>query len=139
MEPRIGYEIKRLQQLLRASMDSALEDLDLGTSQYAALSALEANPKASSAELARQCFVTPQSMNEIVQKLENAGLLERQPHPEHGRILVSAMTRAGKKLLAQAHERVESVQERMLSGLDGRERRDLLEALQRCSGNLEQE
>jgi len=120
-------------------MDDVLEDLGLGTSYYAALSALEANPKASSAELARQCFVTPQSMNEIVLKLENSELIRRQPHPEHGRILTTTITRAGKKLLTQAHERVEAVEERMLSGLDGRERQDLLEVLQRCSSKLERD
>lgn len=118
-------------------MDDALQDLSLGTSQYAALNALEQTPQASSAELARKCFVTPQSMNEIVLKLEREGLLQRQVHPEHGRIMPSSMTKVGKKLLTQAHVQIEAIEQKMLSGLNPKELQILLKTLQHCSKNLE--
>ena len=56
---KIGYQLKRLQSLLRARMDAALDERGLTTPQYAALSAIEAAPGLSNAALARRSFVTP--------------------------------------------------------------------------------
>ena len=65
-------------------MDKALREVCMTTAQYAALSALEAAPGLSGAELARRSLVTPQTMNAILVNLEAAGLVVRRPHPEHG-------------------------------------------------------
>jgi DNA-binding MarR family transcriptional regulator len=129
--------MKRAQHALRNGMDGALRDVGMTVAQYAALSALEAVPGLSGAELARRGFVTPQTMNGILVNLENAGLVVRRPHPEHGRILRSFLTEAGQELVSRAHVVVEDIERRMLAGLGWEDRRRLLEALRSCADALE--
>ncbi|MEJ2746402.1 MAG: MarR family transcriptional regulator [Anaerolineae bacterium] len=138
MDEQIGYLIKRAQQALRQEMDDALRALNLTTAQYAALSALEQTPKASNAALARACFVTPQTMIEIVKNLEASGCVTRQSHPEHGRIIQTILTENGRAKLADAHGVVGKIEERMLSGLKAAEQENLTAYLQKCCENLEE-
>jgi DNA-binding MarR family transcriptional regulator len=133
---RVGYQLKRAQQALRTRMDGALREQGITTAQYAALSALEAEAPLSGAELARRCFVTPQTMSAIVVRLEQARLVERIPHAEHGRVIETHLSDTGRALLHDAHRVVLAIEERMLAGIDTAERRRFTEALRRCAGNL---
>ena len=133
---RIGYEMKRAQHELRLRMDAALREAGVTTPQYAALSVLAEEPGISNAGLARRSFVTPQTMNQILLKLEAAGLAERRPHPEHGRVLQAYPTEEGEKLRRECAKRVDAVEERMVSGLSEDERLTLLDLLRGCSAAL---
>jgi len=135
---RAGYLIKRVQQALRLAMDNDLRPLNLTTAQYATLSALEANPKSSNAALARACFVTPQTMIEIIKNLDTLGFITRHSHPEHGRIIQTVLTEAGRAKLAEAHQVVGAIETEMLDGFSGDEQTLLVGFLQRCSNNLEE-
>ena len=137
VEDRVGYQMKRAQHALRVEMDKALREVGMTTAQYAALSALEATPGLSGAELARRSFVAPQTMNAILANLEAAGLAARQPHPKHGRILQAYLTEVGEESLARAHGAVGAVERRMLEGLSRDDRHRLLEALRSCADTLE--
>src|SRR5215472_7092864 len=97
----VGYLVKTAQQRLRAAMDAALRDLGITTPQYAVLAFLEESPGLSSAQLARQAFVTPQTMNRIIANLQTAGLIERGPHPDLGRVLETRLSRRGRGRLAE--------------------------------------
>ena len=134
---RVGYELKRAQHALRVEMDGALRGVGLTTPQYAALAVLEGESGLSGAELARRCFVTPQTMNGIVVNLESAGLLERRPHPEHGRVLQAYLTGEGEAMVSRAHAPIEAIEERMLAGTGEDERGRLLRALRDCADTLE--
>lgn len=76
-------------------------------------------------------------MNQIVTKLEEANLIVRRPHPEHGRVLQVYLTEKGERLVSKAHRVVESIEEHMLARLDRDEIRWLVEALNRCAISLE--
>ncbi len=128
----VGYELKRAQHSLRLRLDEALREADLTTPQYAALTALAEAPGLSNAQLARRSFVTPQTMNQILKGLETAGLVSREGHPEHGRVLRSYLTGKGERLREECSGRVAAVEERMVAGLSGRQRQVLLEALRSC-------
>lgn len=134
---RVGYELKRAQHALRIEMDGALRQIGLTTPQYAALAVLEGESGLSGAELARRCFVTPQTMNGVVVKLENAGLVERRPHPGHGRVLQAYLTGEGEAMVSRAHAPVEAIEGRMLSGVGEDERERLLRVLRDCADTLE--
>ena len=133
----VGYQLKRAQHALRLRMDEALKEVGLTTPQYVALSILEEEPGLSGAELARRSFVTPQTMNVILAKLESAGLIFRNPHPEHGRVLQTYLTDKGEHLLSGAHELVEVVEERMVGSLGQKDRVRLAETLDGCADVLE--
>ena len=136
LESRVGYELKRVQHFLRLEMDAVLKELGATTPQYAALSWLAEEPGISNAGLARRSFVTPQTMNQILTRLETAGFVERRTHPEHGRVLQAYLTEEGEKLRRECAERVDVVEERMVAGLSEEERLGLLESLRRCSEAL---
>lgn len=136
---RVGYELKRVQHDLRLNMEGALRALDVTVPQYAALSVLAEEPGLSNAALARRSFVTPQTMNQIVVRLEAAGLVERRAHPEHGRVLQTYPTGEGEKLRKRCAERVDAVEELMVSRLSEGERSNLLGMLRHCSAALRQE
>ena len=119
-------------------MDAGLRELDVTTPQYAALSVLAEEPGISNAALARRSFVTPQTMNQIMLRLEAAGLVERRAHPEHGRVLQAYLTEEGENLRRECAIRVDALEGRMISWLSEDERLTLLELLRGCSAALRQ-
>jgi len=99
----LGYALKRAQHAMRQNMDRQLKELGLSAPQYAVLASVEVEPGASNAHLARLAFVTPQTMQVMLVKLEEAGFIERLPDTEHGRIQRTTLTPQGSKVLEQAH------------------------------------
>jgi DNA-binding MarR family transcriptional regulator len=136
VEGRVGYELKRAQQAFCVMVDDALRRVGLTNAQYAVLAMLEDEGALSSAELARRCFVTPQTMNQIVASLQARALVGRAAHPHHGRILQTSLTEHGRSLVAAAHERVQAVEARMVAGLSEHERYDLVWLLRECARAL---
>jgi DNA-binding MarR family transcriptional regulator len=92
-------------------MEHALGPHDMTPAQYGALSVLARDPRASGAELARASNTTPQAMNAILVTLEREGLVERNPHPTHGRILQATLTDDGLRRLEAAHPAVRGLEE----------------------------
>jgi DNA-binding MarR family transcriptional regulator len=136
MKNRPGYHVKRAQHAVRHAMDQALDEVDLTMAQYALLSALEEQPDASNADLSRACFVTPQTMIEVLKGLEAAGLVTRRPHPQNRRVIMTALTPAGRSKLFAAHRVVDGVEARMVSGMTAADRERLVELLEICYTNL---
>lgn len=134
---QVGYLVKRLQQHIRTTLDDALSRHGVTMSAYAALAVLEDAPGLSNAELARRCFVTPQTMNRIIQDLEHKEIAERRPDPDHGRILQTRLTPRGRQLLERCHRQVDALHTRMLADLDRTEQACLTDLLQRCIQSLE--
>jgi DNA-binding MarR family transcriptional regulator len=134
----LGYVIKRAQQALRNAIDPALSDLGLTTAQYATLYNLRRHPGASSAELARLSFVTPQTMVRIVSGLERAGLVRRAPSPAHRRVLQARLTSKGTSALRLAQQRVDAIHAHMLHGIPPAETARLLGWLTRIAVTLEE-
>ena len=131
MEP-VGYLLTAAQHSLRLAIDTAMRDLGVTAPQYAVLRFLDESPGMSGADLARRAFVTPQTMNRIIVNLDGAGLIERAPHAELGRVLQTRLSPAGRRLLGRCRERVGAVENRMLSGLTATEREQLRDLLRRC-------
>jgi hypothetical protein len=84
-ESSVGYLIKRVQLALRRACDAALKSTGLSMAQHAMLRSLADHPDASAAELARLCFVTRQSLQDVLNSLRSAGLVEAADAPPQGR------------------------------------------------------
>jgi DNA-binding MarR family transcriptional regulator len=136
-ERSIGYLVKRVQQGLRRQCDAALKATGISMAQYSTLRALDEHPEASAAELARLCFVTRQSLQDVLTGLRTAGLIENADAEPRGRAQSLALTRLGSRRLRAAHEAVFAVEAVMLQGIPARERRSVAEALLSCAKNLE--
>jgi DNA-binding MarR family transcriptional regulator len=113
-----GYALKQAQQAMRSRMDRSLSGIGLTAPQYAVLVSLEAEPGASNATLARRAFVTPQTMQGMLAKLERGGMIARGPDAEHGRIRRTELTERGRHALRRAHEVAAKVERRARAALD---------------------
>ncbi|WP_428342861.1 MarR family winged helix-turn-helix transcriptional regulator [Mycobacterium sp.] len=136
-ERSIGYLVKRVQQGLRRRCDAALKAIGISMAQYATLRALDEHPDASAAELARLCFVTRQSLQDMLTGLRAAGLVENATAESRGRAQSLALTRVGSRRLRSAHDAVFGVEAAMLHGISAHERPSVAKALLRCAKNME--
>jgi DNA-binding MarR family transcriptional regulator len=118
LEGNSGYLLRQAWHLFRAAMEAALRPHGISSAQYAVLSVLARTPGASSADLARACNTTAQAMNGLVVALERTRLIERRPHPTHGRILQATLTRAGRQRLEDARHAVGDLEREMEQGFD---------------------
>jgi DNA-binding MarR family transcriptional regulator len=128
-EPRISYVVARLERAIRKAINERVKRHGLTTLQYTTLSVLGTGGQLSNAQLARRAYMTPQSMSEVLDALEEKGLVERQPHPNHRRVYPAALTRTGRKVLAACDEAVDELEDEMLAGLSTREVAALRKAL----------
>ena len=135
---RVGYLIKRAQSALRASMDEAFRPLGLSVSQYAILEALgeTAEPEASNAAIARRCFITPQSANEMLAAMTEGRLVSRRSNAKTRRITFS-LTRRGRDMCFEGRRLSLAIEERMLLGQSKEDRERLANLLIRCASSLE--
>lgn len=132
-----GYTLAQAYRMLRHAMDDSLRERYLTTPQWGVLGCLAQNDGISGADLARVHHLTPQTMNTILQNLEQHGLIRREPHPTQGTVLRVFLTDEGYTRLTEATQRVEEVQERMLSFLNADEREQLVDLLERCMAGFE--
>src|SRR5919198_2148245 len=117
IEGRSGYLLRQAWQTFRSAMDRTLQAHGLTGAQYGALSVLARDPGMSGAELARACNTTPQAMNGVLATLERGGLVERRPHPTHGRILQATLTSEGQRRLDAANPSVRALERETERGL----------------------
>jgi DNA-binding MarR family transcriptional regulator len=136
-EPRISYVVARLERALRQAINERVREHGLTVLQYTTLSVLgRRRGGLSNAQLARRSYMTPQSMSEVIDALERAGLIERSPHPNHRRVLPATLTANGRRVLAACEAAVGEMEEQMMRELDPAARAALLDALKTCVRSL---
>ena len=138
MLDHIGYLVKQLQHAMRSQMDRGLRTIDLSMAQYALLTAIDEAPGSSGAEIARRCFITPQSVTGLIAGLSKAKLIKRKASATHGRIIEVALSAAGRERLEKARSIVIDVEEKMLQTVDEAQRKNLAELLRSCIAGIEQ-
>src|ERR1700736_3445359 len=96
----VGIALRRAHYTFRQVLEVGLRPLNLSLPLAGILFALAQEDGLSGAELARRETVTAQTMNQLVTRLVERGLVERRPHATHGRILTLHLTDAGRQTLA---------------------------------------
>jgi DNA-binding MarR family transcriptional regulator len=135
-DPTLLYIIKQVELAARAQLDELFRPIGMTALQYTALTVLERHPDLSSAQLARNSFVTAQTMADMVRALEERRLVERHRDAADRRRLVLALTGDGRRLLGRYRSRVAALEERMLRGLTPEEAAELRHGLGVCRVNL---
>lgn len=130
--PLLLYAVKQVELAVRAHLDDLLRPAGVTALQYTALTVLDRRDGLTSAELARNSFVTPQAMRDLVTALESRGLIARDHDPEHRRRLLITLTPAGQALLRDTDADVRALEQRMLSGLSAAERQAFRDYLNRA-------
>ncbi|HUA30455.1 MAG TPA: MarR family transcriptional regulator [Streptosporangiaceae bacterium] len=135
-DPTLLYSIKQVELAARAQLDEIFRPIGMTALQYTALTVLERHPDLSSAQLARNSFVTAQTMADMVRALEERRLVERHRDAADRRRLVLALTGDGRRLLGRYRSRVAALEEQMLRGLSPEEAAALRHGLGVCRVNL---
>jgi DNA-binding MarR family transcriptional regulator len=121
---------------VRSRLDEIVRPLGLTALQYTALTVLERHPELSTAQLARNSFVTSQSMADMVSVLEDRGLIRRHRDRADRRRLVVALTPDGQELLDRCREDIAVLEHQMVSGLTSAQVAALRRSLHTCHVNL---
>jgi DNA-binding MarR family transcriptional regulator len=126
VEGRLGYLLVQAERAFGAAMEAAVQAAGgLSRAQFGTLSVVVREPGLSAADLARAVMVTPQAINLLVNGLERDGLVERRPHPTHGRILEIHPTREGVRRLDATYPAVIELEARIADGLSPRKLADV--------------
>jgi DNA-binding MarR family transcriptional regulator len=128
--PRTSYLVARLDRLVRSQLTDVLEPFDLSVPQYTLLSVLQHRPGLSNAQLARRSYITAQAMHQVVNGLEERGLIVRRVSPDHGRIQLTELTDDGLAILKACDEEVTRLEGRIFGGLGEKGEERLRELLQ---------
>ena len=130
-EERLTYLLRRMSTALAQEVDRALRDFGLTHAQYGALAQLGlVDPGAlSAATIAERNGITAQSTSTAIAGLLERGLVRREPHPSHGRILPVRSPPAGGELGARAHAATGRIEDRAVAALDDEQHQVLRGAL----------
>lgn len=130
------YVMKQVELAVRARLEEMFRPIGLTALQYTALTVLERHPNLTSAQLARNSFVTSQSMADMVTALQDQGFVERHRDPEDRRRLVLSLTATGRRLLGRYRGKVAALEEEMLANLSARQAVELRRSLLSCRAAL---
>jgi DNA-binding MarR family transcriptional regulator len=120
-EGHLGYLLRQAQHAFATAMDQRLRERGLTRPQFGVLSVLVADPGLSAADLARAAMVTPQAINLLIGTLEREGLVRREKHPSHGRVLRLFATDEGIRRVRDAYPTVVELEDRVADGLSPRQ------------------
>jgi MarR family transcriptional regulator, organic hydroperoxide resistance regulator len=94
--------IRRAEQALMGHHEAVLRGYGLTMTQYTVLLTLSREQGMSGAQLARACGVSQQSMASVLSGMQEKRLIERRPSPLHAKVMVTALTDAGRQLFDRA-------------------------------------
>ncbi|MEV6609798.1 MarR family transcriptional regulator [Kutzneria sp. NPDC051319] len=135
-EPTLLYVMKQVELAVRAQLDGLLRPSGITALQYTALTVLERRTDMSSAELARNSFVTTQTMADMVAALLDRGLISRCRDQTNRRRLKLRLTAAGRELLDRHRHDVADLETRMLSRLTPQQAAHLRDYMYECRAAL---
>ncbi len=139
-ETRLAAQLmKRILVHFRGQIDEALRPQGVTTAQLQVLYAIRNEPGASGAQLARSCYMTPQSAQSLLQGLEEGGWIVRVKDKVNDRILVAQLTQSGETLMETAESAARVIEKKVWNGVSDNAVRSLNTVLEQCLGNLESE
>jgi len=139
-ETRLAAQLmKRILIHFRGQLDEALRPQRVTTAQLQVLYAIRNEPGASGAQLARLCYITPQSAQSLLKSLEEGGWIVRVKDKVNDRILVAQLTPSGEELLETAEKAARVIEKRVWKGVSDEAVERLNAVLEQCLGNLESE
>lgn len=128
----LGYLLTRIMKALRPAVAAELRPLGLTLTEFICMRILAMSPGRSSAELARETNVSPQSMNTVLRGLQDRDVVTRPASVSSGRALPAQLTSDGMKLLKHAEAAAHRADNQVLAHLapaQQREFRSLLDAV----------
>jgi DNA-binding MarR family transcriptional regulator len=108
-----------------------IAEVGLHPPQFRVMNIVDAAEGQSQQAIAEAIGAPPSRMVAIVDELEEAGLVERRPHPSDRRVRALYLTAAGRKILAQGRKIAGEHEEELMQGLSAADRKRLAALLRK--------
>src|SRR3984957_17292039 len=116
---RAAQMMKRILIHFHSQMDEALRPQGVTIAQLRLLKTIREEPGASGAQLARSCYMTPQSAQSLLTGLQRDGWILRRKGRGNDRILAARVTPEGEKLLETAEKAAKLIEGKLWRGGGG--------------------
>lgn len=136
MSIETGYRLADNSRQLRRLFDERVRSLGITGPQARLLLALERSPNENQAFYAERLEIEPITLTRIVDRLEEAGWVERQADPADRRARILHLTDKSRGIVARLRVSVEGLFEDMLEGFAAEERALFAAMLERIALNL---
>jgi DNA-binding MarR family transcriptional regulator len=134
----IGLLLSQVCRLEHARAHELLEELGLYRGQHRILRALWAQDGLTHTELADSSHVRPATISKTIQRMENAGLVERRHDAKDQRLSRVYLTPAGRAAQEGVERMWHRLEEEIFAGLSAQERALLQQAFLQIRDNLMQ-
>ncbi|MCP4330166.1 MAG: winged helix-turn-helix transcriptional regulator [Alphaproteobacteria bacterium] len=102
LEDQVGYLLRRAHQRATAIFMEAMAEFELTPRQFSALVKVMQQDLVSQNELGRLIAVDPATMQGVVRRLGQRGLMTRRPDPDDRRRILLSLTAAGQRVAERA-------------------------------------
>lgn len=116
-EQSIGFLLNDVARLLRRTFNRRVQSLGLTQTQWQALLHIARNPGIRQGQLADILEVQPISVARLIDRMENAGWVERNPDPKDRRAINLFITDRATPLLTEMRSRGLEVRQQTMDGL----------------------
>ena len=139
LEARRAKEAMRdLLLVYRSRIEDVLRPTGVTLPQLRALYAIDQQDgDVSAATIARQCHVTPQTLQSILTRATREGWIVRGTSQRNGRIVTAALTPAGSEILRLAMAAAAEVDEQIWHGIPLKDMEAMRETIERGLRNLQ--
>ena len=132
----IGYLLADNSRLARWAFDQQVREIGVTGPQARLLLTLNRRPGENQGFYAEQLEVEPITLCRMVDRLEEASMVERRPDPADRRAWQLHLTDKSRKVVEKLQQRVDSLVEDMLDGLTSAERSEFARLLKVVGTNL---
>ena len=131
--------LAQVSQIFRSVSDNFTDQVDIPRGQAGLLCVVAKQDGLTQTEIADQLSVQGATVTNMLQRLEEAGLVRRQRDPEDNRLVRVYMTEAGRSKESSINEQFGSMQELIFKGISEKERLTLRRWLQQIVMNITEE
>lgn len=132
----IGYLLADNSRLARWAFDQQVREIGVTGPQARLLLTLNRRPGENQGHYAEQLEVEPITLCRMVDRLEDAGMIERRRDPADRRAWQLHLTDKSREIVEKLQQRVDSLVEDMLDGLTSPERSEFARLLKAVGANL---
>lgn len=136
MTESLGFLLSDVSRLMRRRFDERARARGASVAQWRVLKTLQRQPGLNQGQLAEAVEVEPISCCRMIDRLEEAGLVERRRDPADRRAWRIHLTEKAGPLLAELHILGAEMIEDALEGFSPRQRDELVGALEALHANL---
>jgi DNA-binding MarR family transcriptional regulator len=135
----IGYLLADNSRLARWAFDQRVREIGVTGPQARLLLILSRRQGENQGYYAEKLEVEPITLCRMVDRLEEAGMVERRRDPSDRRAWQLHLTEKSRKIVAQLQQRVDSLVDDMLEGLTSDEREEFARLLKTVGANLSEQ